>query len=545
MPDFTVRGDPAAIRERASTTADKGRLFFDTGEALARIDTQGWTGRAADHFREAHDLEPQRWLDAGNGFVRAGNALTVYAGELEHAQAVARWAEGEHARGEEVTAAARAVYDADVSRARDQAAASLAHGIAVDLRISPFVDPGEEIRRHALAELASARSRLEAAAATCAGEVRAGCAAAPEEPGWLESGLRFVGGVLEGAGEAVWDLLTISPFGVVSMVQDATKLATGDLTPEELMAKYRLTLETAQGMLDALREDPVEFGKQLGKGLLDWDTWADDPARAIGHLVPDAIAAAATAGAGAVATRGANAAADGLDALSDLGRVDRLDDLGDLGRLDDLDDLGDLGRLGRADDVLSRYDDLPPPPQGTFRGLDDPALDPWLDEVVGRHPELSRDGVRGIWDYTTDDGYRQMNGELRQPGSVTDPPAVRDRIDAAERGLAQLPPYDGTTFGGSNLPDHVVDQVERTGTYRDPGFSSSTLDPRVAEQFYDPHGPNPTRFVIEGSTGVDVRPFSAAQGEAEILFRGGVEFEVVRNEVGPDGVRVLELRERP
>jgi hypothetical protein len=33
---------------------------------------------------------------------------------------------------------------------------------------------------------------------------------------------------------------------------------------------------------------------------LDWDTWADDPARAIGHLVPDAVAAVATAGTGAL-----------------------------------------------------------------------------------------------------------------------------------------------------------------------------------------------------------------------------------------------------
>ena len=49
-------------------------------------------------------------------------------------------------------------------------------------------------------------------------------------------------------------------------------------------------------MLDALQDDPVDFGKELGKGLLDWDTWADDPARALGHLAPDAIAAAVTAG---------------------------------------------------------------------------------------------------------------------------------------------------------------------------------------------------------------------------------------------------------
>ena len=58
-------------------------------------------------------------------------------------------------------------------------------------------------------------------------------------------------------------------------------------------------------MFDALQDDPLEFGKNLGKAMLDWDTWADDPARALGHLLPDAIAAVATGGAGTAATRGA------------------------------------------------------------------------------------------------------------------------------------------------------------------------------------------------------------------------------------------------
>lgn len=52
-------------------------------------------------------------------------------------------------------------------------------------------------------------------------------------------------------------------------------------------------------------------------------------------------------------------------------------------------------------------------------------------------------------------------------------------------------------------------------------------------------------MTIEGHTGVNVAPFSAARGEAEILFRGGKEFDVVSNVVGPDGIRQLVLREKP
>lgn len=359
MPDFTVRGNPGAIRSRSTTTTEKGQSFFVTGEALSKIDVSGWTGRAADHFREAHDLEPDRWIEAGNGFVRAGNALMVYASAVERAQELAQWAEGEYARGEQVTQDARAAYDADVARGRDQQARSIAHGIPFDLTIVPFDDPGQAIRDNALAELARARSELDAAAHTCAAEVRAGCTAAPEKPNWFESGLRFVGGIFEGAGEAVWDLLTISPFGLVNMVDDSWKLLRGDLTPEELMDKYKLSLETAEGMWDAMRHDPLEFGKNLGKGLLDWDTWSDDPARALGHLVPDAVIAALTAGTGGVAARGAHAGADGMEALTDMRRADEaLDGLGHLHDLDAARHLDGLGAAARLDHLPDHLHDL-------------------------------------------------------------------------------------------------------------------------------------------------------------------------------------------
>ena len=97
------------------------------------------------------------------------------------------------------------------------------------------------------------------------------------------------------------------------------------------MKKYELSAENAwdmaQGIYTGLTTDPIGFGKELGKSLLDWDTWADDPARAIGHLVPDAIVAVATAGTGALATRGAKGGLDALDALSDLNKLDNLADL--------------------------------------------------------------------------------------------------------------------------------------------------------------------------------------------------------------------------
>ncbi len=527
MPDFVVEGDPSAIRARASTMSEKGRLFFDTGDALAGIDTSGWVGRAADQVREAHDLEPDRWIKAGNGFVTASGALVTYAAELEAARSVADWAREEYARGDAETERARVEHGAYMDRMR----AYWASG-GTDVA-EPFSDSGEALRSNALRELAAARVDLDNAANVCAGRVRAGCADAPEEPHWWESGLRFVGGVFEGAGEAIWDLLTMVPFSPVNLVIDAYNLASDDLTTEELATRYELAgedaLDMAQGIYRGLREDPLEFGKNLGKSLLDWDTWADDPARALGHLVPDAIAAAATAGTGALATRGIKGGADLLDGLSDLSRVDNVSGL------NRIDHLSDLER------GLRTFDDVPQGPQGTYRGLDDPDLDAWLDDVARRHPELDRQGVRGVWDYTTDDGYDTMNAAMRGDGPID--PAVQDRIDATRHGLDQLPDYEGTTFRGTNLPDSVIDHINSGGNLRDEAFSSSSIDPRVADDFIDHSKDNPTKITIEGHSGSNVGPFSAARSEAEILFKGGTEFRVLDNYVDADGLRHVRVEE--
>ena len=541
MPDFTITGNPGGIRSRAATTRSKAESFSSTGDALATITTDGWNSRAGDRFREKFDTEPERWRASGDGFITAANALENYADALDHAQSRARSAEREYARGDQVSRDAKAAYDADVSRARDKVHTAAAAGQVMTLTIIPFHDPGEAIRDGAVAELMSAKSDLESAAHSCASGVRAGCAAAPEKRKWYESVGAAVGGFLTGAGEALMDLgelanWLVNPIGALtlSLLEDAQS----GMTAEEIAAKWELKGEDAQGMLDALQEDPLEFGKSLGKAMLDWDTWSDDPARALGHLLPDAIIAFFTAGSGTLATRGAKGGVDAIDALGGLSKLDdlaglkHLDDLGDVKHLDDLDAL----------DSLNRFDDVDLPPQGTHRGLDDPELGQWLDDTVAQHPELSRDGIEGVWDYTTDDGFTRMNAEMRDPGSVSDP-GIQARIQRANEGLDQLPKYDGTTYRGTNLPQSVVDHIDGGGQLSDKAFSSSSLNPDVAENFIKHWKDNPTRITVEGHSGVNVQPFSAARGEAEILFRGGTKFDVLENYLGPDGIRQIVVRE--
>jgi hypothetical protein len=53
------------------------------------------------------------------------------------------------------------------------------------------------------------------------------------------------------------------------------------------------------------------------------------------------------------------------------------------------------------------------------------------------------------------------------------------------------------------------------------------------------------RTAVDEHSGADVGPFSAVRSEAEILFEGGTEFEVLSNTIGPDEVRQLVVGEIP
>jgi hypothetical protein len=487
VPDFHIDGDAGAIRGRTAQMRTKGQTFVDTGDALAKISTGGWTGRAADKFADKFDAEPERWRKAGDGFVDAAAALETYADALDDAKRRADWAKDEYARGDRESESARTAYDADVSRARQEVADAAAEGTHMPLTILPFKDPGDAIRKNALDELSSAKADLEKAAHVAADGVRAGAANAPEKRKWYEKIGAAVGGFLTGAGEAVWDLLTMSSFSPINMLLDTHQLATGDMTPEELAAKYRMSVESVGDMVDALKEDPAEFGKQLGKGLLDWDTWADDPARALGHLVPDAVAAFFTAGAGTAATRGVKGTADAVDALSDMSKSTRaLDDLGDLSDLSKADDLGDLGR------TYDRFDDQPhttshsPEQLGDNRALDDALSDAgvtrdhMIDLINTPVADLSA-ADRATLTQVRDAIPSPDAGTVMQ--KVLTPEQIRQYL--YDPPSAQSPDFDPTRVGGSvtrandtahlGTPDALHDglRLDYPGTHFHPGDSSS------------------------------------------------------------------------
>lgn len=65
------------------------------------------------------------------------------------------------------------------------------------------------------------------------------------------------------------------------------------------------------------------------------------------------------------------------------------------------------------------------------------------------------DEVKAIYRYTTDAGYREMNGFLRNPSAYPADDAIRIQrdVDNAVAGLNRLPTAPGTTIRGTHLPD--------------------------------------------------------------------------------------------
>ena len=90
-PTALIPGDPQAIYAIEGQLIQYAGLLHEAGAGLQRIDTTaGWEGAAADAFRAAFHGQPGKWLQAGDAFQAAANALDTYA-------AVLSWAQGQAA----------------------------------------------------------------------------------------------------------------------------------------------------------------------------------------------------------------------------------------------------------------------------------------------------------------------------------------------------------------------------------------------------------------------------------------------------------------
>ncbi|GAA0629097.1 hypothetical protein GCM10009547_35910 [Sporichthya brevicatena] len=395
MTDFTISGDPAALRASASSLRALAIRLETTATSMRRLSTYGWEGVAADAFRDAFTPEPRRWEQAADGFRDAASALDAHAGTLEWAKTRAVACAEACRAADAVTDQARRAHEADRAF-RPQPA----YGRSLLEAAGAFTDPGAAARNAALEDFRAIGNEVEDSGDRAAARVRAACDAAPSKPGWFS---RTVGSFFLGAGESLWDLGRMALWDLNPQTQlawAAVRVATGQATVGEIADEFESKGEALAAIAQAAYQDPDGFALNVGKSLIDLETWQDDPARALGHLVPDAVAAVASGGAGAGAK-----ALRSLDGIHDVAMWERpLHGLRTLRGTNAL----DLAGLGNLDDVsLARHlDEIGPSGQSL---------------LLRRGEDYEMRSMAGIFEKSRETHYAaHLDSFAGTPGSVAD-----------------------------------------------------------------------------------------------------------------------------
>ena len=378
-PRALVPGNADDLERLVSRCATLARGLDSAATRLRAIHAGEWVGPAGDAFRQVVDDEPGRYDTAAEAFAGTAAAIASYRTVLVDAQATARRAVALFEDAEATSAGWHrqvAAYD----RATRDPAAYHRPGPRRPAR-PPAYDPGSDDRARAGALLDDARERVRAAGDLAARRTEAAWADAPAEPRWWESAGHFVAEIGRGAWEATAGLAELAwSISTVRMMVDPA-------------GWQRDVTGLAEGLAYGVTH-PVEFGK----AILDWDTWAESPGRAIGHLVPDLLITLATAGGGAAA-RGARAA-KAADELADVGSTFR--------RLDRLEDASQRSSfLERARQLLpGREPPLPPPnipvgsPAGQAAAVQGkgvyPGVDDWYSARLGAGDEVAAGSVAAL-----------------------------------------------------------------------------------------------------------------------------------------------------
>ena len=180
-------------------------------------------------------------------------------------------------------------------------------------------------------------------------------------------------------------------------------------------------------------------------------------------------------------------------------------------------------------------------------------MDDWVGRVADANPGLPDDSIRALHHYTTNQGYNEMNGGLRD-GKMDD--RVQKLVDDAKEGINRLPSYPQPVdlYRGTTLPRELIDAMLRDKTFSDPAFLSASRKPSVAKMMQkiamkgNAAGEVPVRFTIEGSTVPTIESLSAYETQAEHVFLPGTKFKIldmVQDEFyGRKGWRVTMVEER-
>ena len=293
-PVFTIGGDPGGIATRAAVMMDRANEFAEIHSSLSSFKADGWTGRAANRFREKYKLQLKGWLDAQEAFSSASTAYSTYASTLQSAQSQcdeirSRWEQGR-----------RAVEQAQNNKADARSRAQAEGGIPM-IDASCDEGPGRATMQGAEEDFQALVNEVNEAGNQLNSVLDEGISKLPERT-WLDAVSRTAGSFGLGVKDAVTDLFNLLFLGTPTLLNDFRRLITGGLTPEEFLVSYSdVPAEKLESFFTELSNNPQKFFEDAFYSLIDGETWADDPGRAFGRLAPDIALTYATAGAAAAA----------------------------------------------------------------------------------------------------------------------------------------------------------------------------------------------------------------------------------------------------
>ncbi len=320
LEDDLIPGEPAATGSLAENLTTLGKAFDRAGAGFKKVDTGGWHGQAADAANEHMATEIPKWVAAADAFTDAGNAVADYQQTLVESKAKAARAKAALERAEQASEAAREAHNTKVDSYNTAVTAANAGGPPPGAAPGAFSDPAAGERAAAQREIEQAQAAVQDAGDRAARVVRAAAEAAPPQPGLLAKieqeftdqvqsagrmGSSFVGGALESAQ------------GLANMARMGNPLDIYNLTHPAEFGEQHQTM--AMGVVGAV-SDPYAAVKTV----VDVDGWRNDPARAAGSMVPDALASlAGGAGAASRIGRGVGKLGDTADTAHDVGRMGR------------------------------------------------------------------------------------------------------------------------------------------------------------------------------------------------------------------------------
>jgi hypothetical protein len=136
-------------------------------------------------------------------------------------------------------------------------------------------------------------------------------------------------------------------------------------------------------------------------------------------------------------------------------------------------------------------------------------------------------------------GHEDLNDALR---NETVDASQQARVDALNRALDKLPPYEGPVVRGTDLPPDVLAQYQPGAAVTEPAFFSSSINPAVPQSTAFAGN---VEFRVLSRTGRDISSFSMFPTEQEVLFPTGVTFYVLDRRSDPlTGTTIIEMIEQ-